>query len=407
MIAVLVLALASVDAGPSEEPPVRSVKFLYDIRIVQNERVAEVRLRVKQDAPALRQLRFHIDPDRHLSFSGDGDLLRTEDDDGEVYLAWQVPGGGGELTWTSRIEHLRDPRSYDARMTTSWALFRGSDVVPPAASSFSAGSQSTGRVRFDLPKKWKLVTQHRERESGGYSLEDDRFFLRPAGWFMTGRIRTLNFKERDLEVTLATTRRLGADLVDVRTFLRFTLPHLLEVLGRTPDRLVVVSGPDPMWRGGLSGPKSLYLHKDRPLVSPDGTSPILHELVHVLSEAKAGQDGDWVVEGLAELYALQVLRRAGGLSQAEFDESLSYFKKKGRRVTSIRTNKATGAITARSVTTLWRLHLELEKTVEGGLDPVVRELAATGGPVTTQSFMDLVVRLGGSQMEAWFEENVP
>ena len=43
-------------------------------------------------------------------------------------------------------------------------------------------------------------------------------------------------------------------------------------------RLLIVSAGDPMWRGGLSGPSSMFLHSDRPLISENRTSTLLHEL---------------------------------------------------------------------------------------------------------------------------------
>ena len=103
---------------------------------------------------------------------------------------------------------------------------------------------------------------------------------------------------------------------DRRALLRWALPVLNEILGTASRRWLVVSADDPMWRGGLSGPDSLYLHADRPLIAPDDTSPLLHEIVHVAMGAQAGPESDWIVEGLAELYSLELLRRAGALSAA-------------------------------------------------------------------------------------------
>ncbi|MEZ4290169.1 MAG: hypothetical protein R3E53_06345 [Myxococcota bacterium] len=40
-----------------------------------------------------------------------------------------------------------------------------------------------------------------------------------------------------------------------------------EVFGELPDRLQLVVAGDPMWRGGLSGPNSLYLHAGLPLIA--------------------------------------------------------------------------------------------------------------------------------------------
>jgi hypothetical protein len=77
---------------------------------------------------------------------------------------------------------------------------------------------------------------------------------------------------------------------------------VLRKVAPLPERLIVVGAGDPMWRGGLSAPNSVYLHADLPLISADGTSPLLHEVVHVMLRARSGAGGDWIVEGLAELY---------------------------------------------------------------------------------------------------------
>jgi hypothetical protein len=63
-----------------------------------------------------------------------------------------------------------------------------------------------------------------------------------------------------------------------------------------------------MWRGGLPGPASLYLHADRPLISGNSTSTLLHELVHVAQSYRAAKDEDWIVEGIAEYDTLERLR---------------------------------------------------------------------------------------------------
>ncbi len=60
----------------------------------------------------------------------------------------------------------------------------------------------------------------------------------------------------------------GVRRMDILAFLNWNLPVLGEVLDDLPDRLVVVSARDRMWRGGLSGPRSLYLHADRPRTAP-------------------------------------------------------------------------------------------------------------------------------------------
>ena len=55
----------------------------------------------------------------------------------------------------------------------------------------------------------------------------------------------------------------GVRRQDILAMLRWTLPKLRRILGQLPERLTVVSAGDPMWRGGLSAPRSLFLHAER------------------------------------------------------------------------------------------------------------------------------------------------
>jgi hypothetical protein len=66
--------------------------------------------------------------------------------------------------------------------------------------------------------------------------------------------------------------------------------------------MLIVSAGDPMWRGGLSGPSSMFLHSDRPLISENRTSTLLHELGHIALGIRGDEESDWIVEGLAEHY---------------------------------------------------------------------------------------------------------
>ncbi len=109
---------------------------------------------------------------------------------------------------------------------------------------------------------------------------------------------------------------------DVLAFTRWTLPSLVEVFPQFPARLLIVSGAPDMWRGGLSGAASIYLHADRPLISQNGTSSLLHEMVHVASGLHGTGGADWIVEGLAEYYSLELLRRSNTISEQRFDAAL-------------------------------------------------------------------------------------
>jgi len=398
---------AGVAAGDAGLAPVTDVEvqFAYQVSLVPAERLANVTLRVRQPEPGLARLRFRVDPAQHLGFEGDGDISV----EGTDYVVWSLPPRGGTIRWTARLDHLRDPTSYDARFGTNWALFRGSDLVPPAASRFAEGSRSSGTLQLEVPKKWEFVSRHPVTENGVYLLEDpDRFFARPSGWMMVGRIESETFSVEDMKITLATTRRLGVDLMELRAFLRWTLPTYGEILGQLPPRLVLVGAGDPMWRGGLSGPQSIYLHRDRPLVDDDGTSPILHELAHVFMGAKAGPGGDWVVEGIAEYYAIEVLYRSGGMSTEERVATHRRLRRKGRKVDELQVDRAKSRVTARAVAVLERLDQRMRDLTEdrANLDLVLRRLITLDEAITTELFKGVVEEVVGQPMDAFFETYV-
>ena len=122
-----------------------------------------------------------------------------------------------------------------------------------------------------------------------------------------------------------------------------------------PERLLVVGAGDPMWRGGLSGPNSVFVHASLPLISRDGTSPLLHELMHAMLGISPGPGGDWIVEGLAETYSLELLVRSRTLSKKRYEKALAQLAARGRQAPMLEVERSSGATTARAVTVLHAL----------------------------------------------------
>ena len=83
------------------------------------------------------------------------------------------------------------------------------------------------------------------------------------------------------------------------------------------------------------GPASVFLHADRPLISENGTSTLLHELVHVAMGAHAQRGSDWVVEGFAELYSLELLVRSGTISHRHYRDALALLGNWGKGVNDL------------------------------------------------------------------------
>jgi len=137
---------------------------------------------------------------------------------------------------------------------------------------------------------------------------------------------------------------------DVMAFLMWNLPRIVDVLPAFPERLLVVGATGDMWRGGLSGAASLYVHGDRPLVSQNGTSPLLHELIHVGARLAGDEDGDWIVEGLAELYSIETLHRSGTISDVRYERAFAHLESWSSRDDGcLKRTHSTGPDTARAV----------------------------------------------------------
>src|SRR5690606_39628931 len=110
---------------------------------------------------------------------------------------------------------------------------------------------------------------------------------------------------------------------------------------------------------------SLFLHADRPLVSENGTSSLLHELVHVIARITDHDNSDWISEGLAEYYAIELLRRAGGMTEDRYQQVRKHLTNWSRDVKSLRTERASGPITARAVLLLQEPDGQVRKARQG------------------------------------------
>jgi hypothetical protein len=211
-------------------------------------------------------------------------------------------------------------------------------------------------------------------DEDGVSLDTGgRRFDRPLGWLAAGDLGIRRTRIADRRIAIAGPRGEGFRSMDMLTFLRWTLPELIRVAPSFPERLLIVGSSEDMWRGGLSGPGSLYVHPSRPLVSGNATSTVLHELMHVATLEPPESDADWIAEGLAEYYSLVVLLRTGGISGRRFQRSLDWLEAWARVRDGRLSDPSTSANTARAVLLFRDLDLELRQAGQS-LDAVTRDL---------------------------------
>ncbi|MAE96575.1 MAG: hypothetical protein CL910_18155 [Deltaproteobacteria bacterium] len=393
---LLLIPVAAAAAEPSPEGPDLAYEVVFEATLRPSERVAHASIRLGAGADAMRWLRFHIDPERHKGFEGDGRVELLGD-----RVLWTPPASGGVLRYVFHIDHLRTPSSYDARCAEHWALFRGDDLFPRARVRTRKGATSVSTLRLRVPDGWSMAVPYRRIADATFEVRNEsRQFDRPTGWMLAGRLGISRERIAGSRVAVAGPIGQGVRRQDMLAFLRWTLPTLRDALGPLPERLLVVSAGDPMWRGGLSGPASVYVHALRPLIENDTTSPLLHELVHTLMRARAGEGGDWIVEGLAELYSLEVLARSRTISRRRFRRALDRLEKKGGAAVDLQADRADTVVAARAVGLLHRLDEELrtEPGRELSLDDVVRVLAREGGPITTEALRAAIEEVAGRDL---------
>jgi len=345
----------------------------YLVRFVPDKGVAEVSIRVTPGDGALRQMRLRMPAERYADVRGDGEVTRKGD-----AVTWVLPEGKpARLRYRYRIDHQRRGGGYDARMTADWAIVRGDDLVPSATVRTTKGADSRARLRFQLPKGWSNVDtpfRHSRDRDAFVVVNAERAFDRPVGWIIAGQVGTRREYIGDVEISVAGPKGDVVRRNDMLAFFNTLVPEFQRAWGDLPPKLLIVSAGDPMWRGGLSGPRSLFLHADRPLISENGTSTLVHELNHVITRVRGADGDDWIAEALAEYYSIELMRRAGLLSDVRADKAQAWMVNHGRQVTTLTSDRSQGPCTARGVQLLRELDREIRQASQGKrtLDDLVR-----------------------------------
>lgn len=358
-------------AGQPEEADTReSYEVVFTIDLTTGDDTAIASIRTGRNSNLFRQLSMDVNPERYRDFRGDGEL-RAED--GEI--TWRPPREGGTLSYRVTLTNKRRNGAFDARVTDDWALFRADDLFPSAATRVEQGAVSESRLEFRLPEGWSVATRW-ERSEEGYEYpisNPTRRFDRPTGWLVAGNIGVRRARIGKTEVVIAGPVGENFRRMDMMAFLNWTLPGVVDVFPTMDPRLLIVGADDPMWRGGLSGPGSLYVHADRPLISENGTSTFVHELVHVAMGASGSEHDDWLLEGLAEYYSVRILDRSGTLPDERIAIAFENLSEWGADIDTLFTRRSTGPRTARAAILLADLDAEIrrEKPDSNGLDDVI------------------------------------
>lgn len=362
----------------------------YRVAFLPRDGEAEVSITLKPGEARASRLVFTMPEDRYSRIEGDGKTER----DGE-HLRWEPPRKGGTLRYRYRIDKKRSNGAYDAHITRDWAIVRGDGLVPSARVTASKGARSKATLRFTLPAGWTNADTPWLATTDGKAfivVNDERTLARPTGWIIAGDIGTRRDVVEGMEISVAAPKGLSTPRMDLLAMLTATAPAMLDAFGELPEKVLVVRAEDPMWRGGLSGPRSLWMHADRPLISENGSSTLMHEVVHVVTRIRGGRGDDWIAEGLAEYYGMELLRRAGLLSQARFDKAIDWMRRHGRDIKTLHAPNSAGPRTARAVGLFADLDTEIRGRTKDkrNLDPVVRALMRDGARVSTADLREAV-----------------
>ena len=345
----------------------------YTVQFLPEAGEAAVTIRITPGEGTASRLRLHMPEARYTQVRGDGGISRQ----GDTVTWLPQRDKASRLRFRYRIDNERRGGGYDARMTDDWVIVRGDDLIPRAAVSATKGADSRTRLRFILPKGWGNVDTPYLRANNGKSfviVNPDRNFDRPTGWIIAGAVGTRREVIEGTEISVAGPKGDVIRRNDMLAFFNALVPEFGRAFGELPPKLLIVSAGDPMWRGGLSGPRSLYLHADRPLISENGTSTLVHELSHVFTRLRGADGDDWITEAVAEYYSIELMRRAGLLSQGRADKAQDWMAGHGKDVSSLTSDRSHGPRTARGVKLLRELDAEIRKATRNkrSLDDLVR-----------------------------------
>lgn len=357
----------------------------------------------------IERIRLRFDPTRFDEFNGSGVLEHRR---GEI--RWFPSGPYAELQYVAHVDHRRAPdKGFDSYAGDGWILSRTTAFFPRSATLFRSdvepNPESRARLQLRLPAGWESSTIFPPADPQGYVIETPlQRFDHPRGWMLLGHQKRVDIKVGDTALTISRAPGVTHKIDGAVHLISEALPVLTTLFGRALPRLLIVLGPDPMWRGGLSGEDSFYMHGDRPLRSRDHTSPYIHELFHVAAPFRPGPDGHWVTEGLAEYYSVEIPRRLGMVTEDTYRRALELFAEHGLWGQDFTRTPAPALRNNSAPLVMWALDHRIRSATRNAqtLDAVVTALARDGGVVSTARFLGTVRRITGKSFAGFFRRHV-
>jgi hypothetical protein len=403
-VLIIITALGMPGAPCVAQSSDREYDMIYTVTPDPGKASANVQLHVQQPRSLLREIRMQIDPDRIAGISGSG-IVNVDGDE----VRWTPTPTGGTLSWTVSIPHERNSNGHDAWLADDWGVFRAEDIIPRAATRTLRGSKSNTTLNFRLPRGWSVVTEYFGNDASFKVQRPDRFFDQPVGWIVMGNLGVRRDEIAGTRVSVAAPVNQTNRRLEMLALLRWTLPELARIVPALPRRLTIVSAGEPMWRGALSAPASLFIQAERPLISENATSTLLHEVMHVTTGLSSEDGYDWIVEGIAEYYSLELLRRSDSISEKRYKAARRSQREWAKQAETLCGPSSSGATTALAVTTLTALDRELRDNSAGelSLDDVTSELLSMGEALNLERLRGAAQRIGAGNIETLHTDKLP
>jgi predicted metalloprotease with PDZ domain len=132
-------------------------------------------------------------------------------------------------------------------------------------------------------------------------------------------------------------------------------------------------------------------------------------VLHVAFGIRSRPGADWIVEGLAEYYTVELLNRSGGLSAERTRRAFASLAEWAEDVDVLCHDPSTGPQTALAVTLLAALDIEL-RSASGNLqtlDDVLAILLATDERVGTADLIDAATSVLGERPKTLRAKSLP
>ena len=143
------------------------------------------------------------------------------------------------------------------------------------------------------------------------------------------------------------------------------------------------------------------------MISENSTSSLLHELMHVAMPINNRQGYDWIAEGLAEYYSIELLRRGMAITEERAVFAFERQAEWSKEADALCSESSTGPTTALAVTLFKQLNDEMTLQTDGGatLDSLLPLL--TGRDVDAGTLSAAVEQLIDSVPDTLHIDNLP